>query len=423
MDNELTATDYRGQKYLPKKQREAVTLCLSGGGFRAALFHLGALTRLNQLGVLGKLNTISCVSGGSIVGAFLAAKLTNWPGLEEAIPAPDWNALVVDPIRQFTNHDLRTGPILRRLRPQNWFRPSAAVLGLREHYLNQVTKMARSALPITPRFIFCATELTHGVDFIFERGRAGTHQRRYFDDEAGGWDVARAVAASSCFPPVFQPLPISLSAASPLQGLNEEAAAQNARQTSHLELSDGGVYDNLGIEPVWRDSKTLLVSDGGAPFTTATDRGFLWRLNRWASIGGHAAGSLRKRWLVSNYLSGLLTGAYWGINSSANHYSDGQLGYPPGLVQTRIANIRTDLDVFSDAEAGVLQNHGYSLAEAAIKVHAPELVSIDSAFVWPAPSWATRPNSEIASALQSSSRRSVLGHEPWWRLPGKAIRG
>jgi NTE family protein len=296
-------------------------------------------------------------------------------------------------------------------------------LGLRDHYFAEITTLARSALPTNPRFIFCATELTHGVDFIFERTRAGSHQRQLFDDDLGGWEVARAVAASSCFPPIFQPLPINIPSDSRLQGLNAQAAATGSTVTSRLELSDGGVYDNLGIEPVWRDSATLLVSDGGAPFTTASDRGLFWRLNRWAAIGGHAAGSMRKRWLISNYLGGGLTGAYWGIGSSALHYSENREGYGLELVRRRIANIRTDLDVFSDAEAEVLQNHGYSLADAAIRVHAPALAATASPFVWPYPNWAPQNSRSVAAALRNSSRLSLLGHEPWWRLPGKVVRG
>src|SRR6185295_17830003 len=44
-------------------------LALSGGGFRAALFHLGVLARLAELDVLHRVEVLSCVSGGSIIGA------------------------------------------------------------------------------------------------------------------------------------------------------------------------------------------------------------------------------------------------------------------------------------------------------------------------------------------------------------------
>lgn len=49
--------------------RHKLGLALSGGGFRASLFHIGVLARMAELDVLGKVEVLSTVSGGSIVGA------------------------------------------------------------------------------------------------------------------------------------------------------------------------------------------------------------------------------------------------------------------------------------------------------------------------------------------------------------------
>jgi NTE family protein len=38
--------------------KPGIALCLSGGGYRAMIFHLGALWRMNQLGFLKKLSTL-----------------------------------------------------------------------------------------------------------------------------------------------------------------------------------------------------------------------------------------------------------------------------------------------------------------------------------------------------------------------------
>src|SRR5258706_2200942 len=51
--------------------KEGVGLCLSGGGYRAMVFHVGVLWRLNEAGYLGKLDRVSSVSGGSITAAVL----------------------------------------------------------------------------------------------------------------------------------------------------------------------------------------------------------------------------------------------------------------------------------------------------------------------------------------------------------------
>src|SRR4051812_33712446 len=77
--------------------RDRVALCLSGGGLRAALFHLGALRRLNELGILCQVDTIVSVSGGSILAAFLARNIKDqgWP-----IASQDWDARIAEPFRR-----------------------------------------------------------------------------------------------------------------------------------------------------------------------------------------------------------------------------------------------------------------------------------------------------------------------------------
>src|SRR5436309_10442819 len=98
-------------EYKPKEQRKGKALCLSGGGFRAALFHLGALRRLNEVGLLSKLNTITSVSGGSIANGLLAKA---WPTLTPngAGTFTNFEPAYEAPLRDFCSHDLRTGPLL-----------------------------------------------------------------------------------------------------------------------------------------------------------------------------------------------------------------------------------------------------------------------------------------------------------------------
>jgi len=60
----------------PPSRRRGITLCLSGGGFRATLFHLGAIQRLFELGIAIRpdFDTVTSVSGGSITAAQWAYK-------------------------------------------------------------------------------------------------------------------------------------------------------------------------------------------------------------------------------------------------------------------------------------------------------------------------------------------------------------
>jgi hypothetical protein len=59
---------------------ENIALSVSGGGYRAMLFHLGALWRLNEIGYLCKLERVSSVSGSSMAAGVLAA---HWSTLDK----------------------------------------------------------------------------------------------------------------------------------------------------------------------------------------------------------------------------------------------------------------------------------------------------------------------------------------------------
>lgn len=90
------------------------------------------------------------------------------------------------------------------------------------------------------------------------------------------------------------------------------------------------------------------------------------------SIQGNQTLGLRKRWLISNFLTGVMEGTYWGIGSvTANYGPQAPAGYSEEI-SAMIAKIRTDLDRFS--EGAILENHGYLLAEAAVQQHLPSLV-------------------------------------------------
>ena len=58
-DWRVAATPHARHTYLPDEKRHGIALCLSGGGFRAALFHLGAIRRLYELGLLDTVSTIA----------------------------------------------------------------------------------------------------------------------------------------------------------------------------------------------------------------------------------------------------------------------------------------------------------------------------------------------------------------------------
>ena len=417
-----SATTYAVGRFLPGEQagRRGVALCLSGGGYRAALFHLGALRRLNELGLLSQVDAISSVSGGSILAAHLADRLRSWP--EAAAIMPEWSERIETPFRRIAGHNIRTWPILNRLLPWNWARDSTGVETLATQYERYVTGMTLPELPGRPRYLINATDVSFGVNWIFDsmtrdglNGRAGDYQAGYLRP-LPDWPLALAVAASSCFPPVFNPLPLRLDPGRLTDG-NYQGPDRD-RIVTGLRLSDGGMYDNLGLEPVWKTYRAVMVSDGGAVFEPEADRGIFWRLQRYVTIVDSQARALRKRWLISSFLRGDLAGAYWGIRSVAAHYgtSDPRRAYSESLVHEIIARVRTDLDAFSEAEMAVLINHGYILAETAVQRHLlpliqtgalPGVVVTSTPAEIPFPAWMDEP--AVRTALRDSHRVHLLG--------------
>lgn len=278
--------------YLPEKHPTGVALALSGGGSRAALFHLGVLRRLNEVGVLSQIDTISSVSGGSILAGLLAAHVGAWPARGETIP--DFDATVVAALARLVRRNIRTPPIARRwVCPRNWFNDQAsieALIALFDTYVNggRLADMAESA----PRFIFCASDNAFGVNWTSTRQHIGDYKAGYWSP--ADWTVGRAVAASSCFPPVFDPLRTDLDPARRLPYPAPEGTPSDDVVLG-IRLSDGGLYDNLALEPVWKDHAILIASDGGALFSPAPDQGLFKRLKRYATVMGRQTSSLSAR--------------------------------------------------------------------------------------------------------------------------------
>jgi NTE family protein len=375
-----TTTQYGFEAYLPlpKEQRKGIALCLSGGGYRAALFHLGAMRRLNELGILPRIDTYTSVSGGSILAAQLASCLARSDGWPE--PGPAWEEGVAEPMRAFTRTNIRTKAILSRFHPFNLLRRNVSSEALAARYAAGPAPGSLADLREHPRFVLCATDLNFRTQWVFDSGK-----RRVGDEETGfggvqDWTLARAVAASSCLPIAFP-----------------------AMRVGEVELSDGGVYDNLGLEPVWRDHAVVLVSTAAPSFPPRPRIGPLWSTLRYSVTLLEQATDVRKRWLIAGFIAGELDGAYWGIDSTPTSYEyddPAAPGYAYTLIKDVIAQIRIDLDVFSDAEIAVLENHGYLMAEIAVQRHTRELVAEDAPVAVPHPDWLDE--AKVRNALRDS---------------------
>lgn len=361
------------EKYLPKPEgeRRGIALCCSGGGHRAALFHLGAMRRLNELGVLAKVDTITSVSGGSVLAAQVAGHVAEHPDSWRAgEPVAGFDEGVVRPMEELSAQDIRTHEVLRVLDPRTWGRRNVQIDALADRLEQGPARRRLADLPDRPRFLFCATDACFRGQWTFD-----TRAKRIGGDQAGSaaagsWTIARAAAASACLPGVFGPMRVSDT----LEGGSYDQP-DRASLLRRIDLIDGGIYDNLGLEPVWRDHEAILVSDASPSFKPEPRIGKLWGQLRVAVTLLEQATEVRKRWLLADFTRGDLKGAYWGIPSVAANYEfdPGVPVYSPGFVREVIAPIRIDFDAFSEAERAVLQNHGYLLADVGIRGHLPGL--------------------------------------------------
>jgi len=357
---------------------ETVGLALSGGGFRAALFHVGALLRLNELGLLPRLSEVSSVSGGSITAAVLARA---WPRLQfdHAGVARAFGSEVLEPLRRFCGrtHDV---PALLLGLALPWKSPVRRLAEAYDRWLFQgATLQDLPADDQGPRFTIYATSLDTGASVRFSRPYLGDYHLGLVREPR--LPLALAVAASSAFPPFFAPLQLPL----PPEAWERMPGADlygEAWRRERLWLGDGGIYDNLGLERVADRCDVVLVSDAGAPFQPLGGRlglrlSWLGRTKRVLDIAVEQTRALRKRQLIADFEAGARRGTYWGIATQIGDYGLEARGRRPALLAdqaatAQLARTRTRLDAFSPTEQARLTDWGYALSDAALRRHVLE---------------------------------------------------
>jgi len=118
-----------------------------------------------------------------------------------------------------------------------------------------------------------------------------------------GVPLASAVAASSAFPPVLSPVEIDLNTYTFEPGSGD--SLQRAPFTKEAVLSDGGVYDNMGMETVWKRCRTVLISDAGAGLPAEEKPASDWTRHSIRVLGviDNQVRSLRKREIIAAFKS------------------------------------------------------------------------------------------------------------------------
>ncbi|CCH56214.1 patatin [Fibrisoma limi BUZ 3] len=253
---------------------DRIALALSGGGFRAAAYHLGTLKALHTLGLLDNVRMISTVSGGTIVGAYYALKRKQGVPFE-TIYEKFYAILHDDTLLRKALHQWEKTVSTNDLPNYKLIRAFADV------YDSDLFEGAtfgefwnESDLDTFPlqTVVFNATELYSGLAFRFQHASGiddgylvGNRNVFIQPNDARQLRLADIVAASSCFPGGFEPLVMPDDF--PLQpGEMLFYDYDNGRlPISRLALLDGGVYDNQGTESL------LIASDRNASYCEKND--------------------------------------------------------------------------------------------------------------------------------------------------------
>jgi NTE family protein len=200
-------------------------------------------------------------------------------------------------------------------------------------------------------------------------------------------ELAVAVAASSAFPPVLSPVKIELNAADyePPSGQTSEDLHFGDFMTE-VVLTDGGVYDNLGLETVWKRYQTVLVSDGGGKLAPEEHPKVDWARHaiRVNELIDNQVRSLRKRLLIQSYRQQDRLGTYWGIRSLVSDYHVADpLSCPPDKTLI-LANTPTRLKRLDPLLQERLINWGYAMCDVAMRSWMDPNLARPGGFPYPA---------------------------------------
>ena len=330
-----------------------IGLALSGGGYRAALFHVGAIVRLYEFGLFGDLARISSVSGGSVAAGRLAVVWDKIASREALF------VHFVNPLRELASKTLDRSAILRGL----VF--SGTVSDVVARKLDEALFGGASLqdLPDWPMFTINATNL--------ESGRLWRFQKAYMRDwKIGGvlkptLKIADAVTASAAFPPVLSPYKLRLS---PDEFDIREQGVPDAFFRD-ISLTDGGVYDNYGLEPVWKRFKTVLVSDGGAalPMQSHIAGNWITQLKRTLSVIHSQVHAQRSRTIVGHYQADERDGAFWSISTPPSRFNVDPHFEVSDQAGLAIAQIATRLKAMPAAQQERVINFGYIQCDNAVR--------------------------------------------------------
>lgn len=356
--------------------KQHIALAVSGGGYRATLYSLGALWRLNEFGLLPRLTIITGVSGGSILTGYLAMR---WDDLtfDESGIATNFQSVIAEPIQQFCSKSIDIKSLI------------SGVFSWKETVGDKLAKAydkglfhgagLQSISNAAPEFIFYGTNLQTGASVRIGKEALSDYKiGTYLSPDIS---IAQAVGISSAFPPMLSPVTMNLDPMNwekgSLDGMSE--FYDNIQLRKKMLLADGGLYDNLGLEAIWKSRKYshLLCCDAGAPFNVHHKQKKDWynQLMRMTGIMTDQQRALRKRILIERYIDGKFGGTYFGISTKIAKYDFNDSMTSDSAASAQLKGLRSRLNAFSEKEQGQLINWGYALTDTAIRKHSPDLLT------------------------------------------------
>jgi predicted acylesterase/phospholipase RssA len=255
-----------------------LSICLSGGGYRAMLFHLGVLWRLNELGLLPAIEQVESVSGGSIVAAQL---VLNWQKLhliENRGVSPFFKTVVADPILRQANTTVDVRAVLAGVLVPGESPSSLVASALNGTDLFDGRTLSDLPAPPAPALTLVATDMESGLPWVFKKQFMGPEGPGSVRLHGGNVRIADAVAASAAFPPFLSPAEFKFnnleqrfkedetSIDPTFSEERQRAILDTVRRLEHLKLADGGLVNNLG-SGLCESAATGILSDASNPVT------------------------------------------------------------------------------------------------------------------------------------------------------------
>ena len=299
-----------------------IALALSGGGYRATIFALGALIRLNEFGMLPRLTTITSVSGGSIASALLAKCWGDLKFGENGV-AINFHELIETPLQNFCQKSIDVKSVLGGLLSFGHSIGDKVAQFYDRNLYKGLSLKDINNYETAPLFIFYGTNMQTGSSIRLSPKYISDWQigRNEIDDIP----LAKAVGISSAFPPVLSPVNLRLNPNNWVPSKYSQYS-YNEHMKRHLVLTDGGLYDNMGLEAVTKNKEYdyVIVCDAGAPFKVQENAKTNWASQtiRMTDIMINQQRALRRRKFFEDINDGKLKGTYFGIGTTIKDYVD-----------------------------------------------------------------------------------------------------